>query len=255
MSDPFCVFFGFAAEDRYTIAEPIVYHLKNYGIPTWYDRHKLLLGDDRKEKNLIDGAGKSKYACAIISENTEASACAMEELAIIRERYFRKEMTVFPILYELPPDKIPIDLHWIKEAIFKETNRTSGTREICNHIACKITGDILSTYTIKHVEDIVSADTVLLPASIAILLCRYLEVDQANLNGRIALLYSAFLVMAHSKKLPETSSTRIVTGVFNRLFSETKLNLPIDYRELWLLENCICILANHYLENNTESKI
>ena len=26
------IFICFAAEDRYTIAEPIVYHLKNYGL-------------------------------------------------------------------------------------------------------------------------------------------------------------------------------------------------------------------------------
>lgn len=44
------VFVCFAAEDRYTIAEPVVYHLKNYGIDTWYDRHNLLVGDNRIEK-------------------------------------------------------------------------------------------------------------------------------------------------------------------------------------------------------------
>ena len=61
MKSPYQVFVGFAAEDRYLIAEPIVYHLKNYGIPTWYDRHRLLLGDNHKEKCMINGAGKSTY--------------------------------------------------------------------------------------------------------------------------------------------------------------------------------------------------
>ena len=135
MSGPFCVFVGFSAEDRYTIAEPIVYHLKNYGISTWYDRQKLLLGDNRTEKNLIDGAGRSTYACIIICENTKDSICAMEEFAFIGERFFRKEITVFPILYELSPSKIPKDLYWVKDIIFKEADRSSGTRDICNHIA------------------------------------------------------------------------------------------------------------------------
>lgn len=98
MDDLLSVFVGFAAEDRYTIAEPIVYHLKNYGIPVWYDRHKLLLGDNRKDKNLIEGVGKPQYACIIISENTKSSICAMEEFAIIKERFLRNEMIVCCIL-------------------------------------------------------------------------------------------------------------------------------------------------------------
>ena len=49
------VFICFAAEDRYEIVEPIVYHLKNYGIPVWYDRYTLLMGDNRVQKNLYDG--------------------------------------------------------------------------------------------------------------------------------------------------------------------------------------------------------
>ena len=50
------VFICFAAEDRHTIVEPIVHHLKNYGINVWYDRYKLLMGDNRIEKNLKEGA-------------------------------------------------------------------------------------------------------------------------------------------------------------------------------------------------------
>lgn len=255
MDDLLSVFVGFAAEDRYTIAEPIVYHLKNYGIPVWYDRHKLLLGDNRKDKNLIEGVGKPQYACIIISENTKSSICAMEEFAIIKERFLRNEMIVFPILYELPPSNVPVELHWVKDIIFKEANSRSGTRDICNHIACKITENILSTYALQHVEDVISVKSSLRTSLVATIICKYLEIDQFNLNGRIALLYSAFLVMTNSKKLPDNVPLHIATCVYNRLFSETKLNLPIDYRELWLLEKCICIIANYYLENDTASKI
>ena len=60
------VFICFAAEDRYKIAEPIMYHLKNYGINTWYDRHKLLMGDNRVQKNLNEGAAKCQYALIIL---------------------------------------------------------------------------------------------------------------------------------------------------------------------------------------------
>ena len=88
MSGPFCVFVGFSAEDRYTIAEPIVYHLKNYGISTWYDRQKLLLGDNRTEKNLIDGAGRSTYACNGV-----------------QREHNKKLNNGLPILHKVPPKR------------------------------------------------------------------------------------------------------------------------------------------------------
>lgn len=41
------IFLGFAAKDRYTVAESLLYHLENYGVPVWYDRHDLIIGDNR----------------------------------------------------------------------------------------------------------------------------------------------------------------------------------------------------------------
>ena len=52
MKENLTVFICFSAKDRYTIAEPIVHHLKNYGIDIWYDRYAMVLGDNRIEKNL-----------------------------------------------------------------------------------------------------------------------------------------------------------------------------------------------------------
>ena len=96
-----CVFICFAAEDRYIIAEPIVHHLKNYGIDIWYDRYTMVLGDNRVEKNLKEGAENCNYALIIISENTIKSKCAMEEINIIKRRYRLDNVIVFPVLYEI----------------------------------------------------------------------------------------------------------------------------------------------------------
>lgn len=255
MNESTQLFVCFAAEDRYTIVEPIVYHLKNYGIETWYDRHALVLGDNRKEKNLVEGAGKCKYAVAVLSKSTEYSVCAMEELSIIRERNIRGEVTVFPVLYELLPNEIPCKLLWIKELIFKETDRHSGTREICNHIACKITGDVLNNFKYKKIQDIISFSVSELPTATYEILSRYQGIDCANLNSRVALLYAAYLNIIHSKRICFDSIISMTSRIFERLFSETRLDLAIDYRELWLLENSICILINYYLDSCTESKI
>lgn len=248
------LFVGFAAEDRYTIAEPIVYHLKNYGVNVWYDRQALLLGDDRRKKNLEEGAGASTYACIIISKYTEASICAMEELSIVKEKFLSGNVTVFPILYELLPADLPIELQWVKELIYKEVNRCSGTREICNHIACKISEDLLSNRPYKCVIDIISATSVHMPV-ISAILSSYQKIDFANLNARTTLLYAAYLTIVYSATLPNSSEIVLVQRIFERLFSETQLNLSIDYRDLWLLENALCILTDHYLASKMESSI
>ena len=78
MEKKLCVFICFAAKDRYTIAEPIVHHLKNYGIDVWYDRYAMVLGDNRVEKNLKEGAETFKYSLIVISKHTINSKCAME---------------------------------------------------------------------------------------------------------------------------------------------------------------------------------
>lgn len=132
------VFICFAAEDRYKIAEPIVYHLKNYGIDTWYDRHVLLMGDDRIAKNLDEGASQCGYAVIILSSDTRQSVCAMEEISILRQRYEKGDVTIFPILYEISPADIPSTLQWVQQLIYKEVSRNSGTLEICNHIAAEL---------------------------------------------------------------------------------------------------------------------
>lgn len=248
------LFVGFAAEDRYTIAEPIVYHLKNYGVSTWYDRHALLLGDDRRKKNLEEGAGASTYACIIISKNTVSSACAMEEFSILKDRFLHEEVTVFPVLYELSLTDLPSELQWVKKIIFKEVDRHSGTREICNHIACKISEDFLENCACKNISDIIDTTPALFPGVNAILRS-YQKVDYANLNSRIALLYATYLLVIHSSVLPKDPVMNMVHQIFERLFSETQLNLSVDYRDLWLLENAMSILISYCIKANTESNI
>lgn len=248
------VFICFAAEDRYRIAEPIVYHLKNYGVNIWYDRYSLIMGDNRIEKNLIDGASKCKYAITIISEFTATSPCTMEELSIIKKRHEMGEVSIFPVLYEISPDNLSTNLLWIKELIFKEANRRSGTYEICNHISCKITDDILQEYKMNSIQNIVEYLSDTIPLSTHTILKSYQETDAKNLNSKVALLYSAYITIKVLIKSSNNNLTNMISCIFERLFSETKLNLEIDYREIWLLENAICILINQYIVLCQESE-
>lgn len=238
------VFICFAAEDRYSIAEPLVFHLKNYGINVWYDRQRLIMGYNRIDKNLYEGAQKCPYAIVIISNNIMASECAMEELSIIEARYRSGKITIFPVIYEIMPQNIPSELCWIKELIFKEADRNSGTREICNHIACQITDDIKQKYVFRSIQDIKNYREAEFPTIIHTLLCKYLEIDVSNLNSRVTLLYTIYLIAIEN--LTESCSDSIlVQYIFERLFTETRLNITVDYRELWLLENALCILLSY----------
>ena len=45
------IFLCFSSKDRKKIAESIFYHIHNIGLPIWYDRNEILMGDDRDYKN------------------------------------------------------------------------------------------------------------------------------------------------------------------------------------------------------------
>ena len=95
------IFFCFSSKDRLQIVEAILFHITNYELPVWYDRHKMLMGDDRDYKNFEEGVEQSKYAVIIVSPNALESACAQEEMELIYKRYSDGEMTVFPIFYNI----------------------------------------------------------------------------------------------------------------------------------------------------------
>lgn len=247
------IFICFSARDRYSIVQPIVYHLKNYGINVWYDRYELLMGDDRVEKNIEEGAGLCEYALIVLSSNTIESICAKEEIQILKTRYYKNEVVIFPVLYEIKPCNIPSEFSWIRTLIFKEVNRTSGTLEICNHIACRITQDIISFCKCKSIKEIINANLPL-PKSVNTLLDKYIQIDSANLNSRITLLYAIYTIV-QSNYSTASHICEIPTKVFERLFAETILSLPVDYRDIWLLENSLCILIDNYVLSCIESNI
>ena len=83
-------------------------------------------------------------------------------------------------------------------------------------------------------------------ATTAILEC-YLDVDCSNLNSRISLLYATYLTIIHSETNKKFTFIYLISKIYNRLINEINLNLDVDYRELWLLENTLCILCNNYL--------
>lgn len=85
------IFLCFSSKDRYDIIESIYYHLKNIGIKIWYDRNEILMGDNRKYKNFIEGVESCNYAVIILSPNSIESVCANEEIDLIYNRFLAKK--------------------------------------------------------------------------------------------------------------------------------------------------------------------
>lgn len=243
----------FANEDRDSVAEPLVYRLRNYGLEIWYDRSKLVMGDNRREKNLDQGISDCKYAVVIASPNTWQAEFALEEMALIHERAKCGVMVPLPILYELSPDELPGQLEWVKQYVFKEVSQESGLFDATIHIICRITSDICVNTKYSSVSDLAQSYKKSDDDLLGHLLASYTAIDNRNLNSKITMLYALFQIVATSGDLDQNVATRLARTVFRRFFEETKLNLPADYRQIWILENCLCIAFSHYQDGRDES--
>lgn len=237
------VFLCFAAKDRYNIAEPIVHNLLNYGVNLWYDRHKMIVGENLIVENIINGACKCNYAIIIISSNTINSKCACNEISNLYHRYKTGNVFIFPVLYEILPEDIPDVFIWIKELIFKEVTVKSGAYQLCNHIICKITQDIALELKYNSFDKIISHKSI--PKTVCKMIESYNYVDSGNFNSRISILYCMYIVL--SENLSISNNDKLIKRIFNRFFDETKLNLSIDYKNLRILENAFYMLFDEYL--------
>ena len=106
----------------------------------------------------------------------------------------------------------------------------------------------------KSIQDIINSN-LFLPKTVNSLLKQYSKIDNANLNSRVTMLYSIYIIIIESNNVKKSTLCELPTKVFERIFAETLLNLTIDYRELWLLENSMCILIEHHYSSCIESKI
>lgn len=237
------VFFCFSSKDRHMIVESIFYHITNYGVPVWYDRKKMLMGDQRDHMNFDEGVGKSNYAVIVLSQNAMSSVCACEEIELIHEKHGKGEMYVFPIFYELKATDIPDAFSWMTKLVYKELDASTDSLSACNHILCKYLLDELSNYRIQSMDDFFRfcqdqpAYTYIREIAQA-----YGAVNDQNHDAKIALLYAGCQYLRSFYPHKDTPKYYFL-GV-DRLFTETKLHLPIDLREMLIMERLFLLLFN-----------
>ena len=235
------IFLGFAAKDRYTVAESLLYHLENYGVPVWYDRHDLIIGDNRQKENFEKGIIESKYAIIIFSENTEDCFCLNEEIDVIYNMHKKEEIRVFPILFNITFEDLPQKYKWIKELIYREISDKSGSAITVSSIVCRYLKDISDSLPHKKLYDFTSINLKCdKNGYIKELLKQYYSIDHHNLNSRLTILYSVYLFIKSSITYQQIVSIKPIEW----LFSITKLDLKIDFKELRIAENNLIILLN-----------
>ena len=229
------IFLCFANADRYSIAEPVLYHFENFGIPMWYDRHSLVIGDNRKMINFNEGIISQSYSVLIITKNIESNVCANEEIEIVKSQYKLGKMRVFPILYNITADELPIKYCWMKEIIYREVTDSSGTLMTVSSIVYRYLKDKLESFPYKNLYE---TQDIFLDDYLIQLLKMYYSIDNNNLNSKMTILYCINYYI-HSKS--DMLLPLYCTKPFELLFSKTKLNIEIDFKELSILETCVML--------------
>ena len=240
------IFLCFSSKDRLQIVEAMLFHITNYELPVWYDRHKMLMGDDRDYKNFDEGINQCEYAIIIVSPNAIASTCAREEIELIRKRYEADEMTVFPVFYNLKASELPAQLQWMTKLVYKELDASTDSRSACNHIICRVLLDELEKYRIKSINDFLTfCGTNSALGYPARLLKAYCKVSDDNRDAQITLLYAVCLYIRTQYNLNDVPAF-YYAGI-DRLFDETRLHLPVDLRETLIFERLTLLLTNAVL--------
>ena len=240
------IFLCFSSKDRHCIVEAILFHLMSFEIPVWYDRQKMLLGDDRNIKNFDEGVKKAEYTIIVLSPNAISSVCANEEIDLIFDCYKSGSTLVFPLFYNISASDIPDKFAWMKKLVYKEINNHVDVYSACNHIVCKFLLDELKKYKFQTIDSFISLNKSI-PSMVYIveMFSAYRSINGDNYDAKISILFSIYLYIKTHYNM-ECVPLYYSAGM-DHLFNETKLHLSIDLRETIIVEHLTLLLLNSVL--------
>lgn len=238
------IFIGYSNQDRYEIVEPMVFHLKNYGIDVWYDFHDMFLSDNRFHENFEIGIGGSQYVIFIISHSFFNSNCAVEELKYAQSLYEKGEIILFPILYLIKASELPNEYSWIKKIIYNEVTEQSGTLFVTNQIIEKMLHDESKTLPLRSFPEISEYLNKQSNTYINKLIETYLSLDMPNYSAKMALLYAAYLYIYAEEN---TKFDTYIDKIINRIVTFTSLNISLDHLSFSIFQLTVLIALNKYL--------
>lgn len=238
------MFMCFSSGDRYTVAKSCLYHLKNFGINVWYDYHELILGDGKKEKNFEYAIKNNQYFLILYSNNLFKSPCAIKEEKRIFNELNTRNITIFPLLYNIKFTELPISYqNKLENYIYNEVDDTKGTLSSINQIVTKILIDkinktmydktpTLSNYSKKNLSD----------DYIKQLLDTYNHISDENFNARITMLFAIYYYIKCNYGIDQ--KINYVYKIIEYLFAFTKLNIEHNHKELIIAELSMIILLD-----------
>lgn len=238
------IFLCFSSQDRYSIVKSCLYHLKNYGYDTWYDYHELILGDKKREKNFVHAIQSCNYFIIIYSNNLLNSPCAVNEEALIYAEATKRNVIIFPLLYNIKFNELPIETQdKIENLIYNEISDDTGCIDPVNQIVVKI---LLDEMGYNEFDFTPSIDSLLLKRIddnfLKSILQEYLIISKENFNARISILYCAYKYIVANNVLEDIPIHYSQT--FNYLSHYTKLNIPYNHKELIIAELIMINLIN-----------
>lgn len=238
------IFLCFSSQDRYSIVKSCLYHLKNYGYDTWYDYHELILGDKKREKNFAKAIQSCDYFIIIYSNNLLNSPCAVNEEALIYAEAAKRNITIFPLLYNIKFNELPFEIQAkIENLIYNEITDDTGCIEPVNQIVVKI---LLTEMGYSEFDFTPSINLLLLSKIddlfLKAILQEYLSIAKDNFNARISILYCVYKYIATNNVLENIPIHYSQT--INYLSHYTKLNIPYNHKELIIAELVIINLIN-----------
>lgn len=230
------IFLCFSSRDRYTIVKSCLYHLKNYGYDTWYDYHELILGDKKKEKNFVNAIQSCDYFIIFYSKNLLKSPCAITEETLIYAESEKRNITIFPLLYNIKFDELPIETQYrVENIIYNEVTDDTGCIAPINQMVVKMLLDEMGFNDFDFTPHITSSMVEKLTDKyLKVILTEYLDLSKDNFNARAGILYCVYKYIKEtivSVCIPEHYCQTI-----EYLSHYTKLNVPYNHKEIIIIE-------------------
>lgn len=238
------IFLCFSSGDRYSIVKSCLYHLRNYGYETWYDYHELILGDKKREKNFEKAIETCDYFIIIYSKNFFNSPCAINEESLIFAETSKRNIAIFPLLYNIKYNELPSNSqNKIENLIYNEITDSTGCIAPVNQIIVRILLNQMGYDELAITPSITRSlikklDDVFLKS----ILSEYLNISKENFNARISFLYCIYKYIESNAILdnipPHYSQT------ISYLSHYTKLNIPYNHKEIIIAELIIIGMIN-----------
>lgn len=236
------VFLCFSSKDRFTVVNSVLYNLKRYGVPVWYDYHELTLGDNRINGNFTNGLNLCDYAVVIISPNMYECACGNDELDEIHRRYIEQSIQIFPLFYNVKATEVPNKYCWLTKLIYNEICNDSGTLSPCRQIVYKLFCDMTPNNSKTSIKEFIPTENEYINKMLNV----YSQIEDSNHNAKFSILYGLFLYM----DLIGVTVDKMCKETAERISQETSLNISYPHKELLIMEKIVMFMLDFAISNS-----